>query len=354
MHLFVCVTSFLLTFHLPYLEANNFTFQNVQETNFSQSLSFDDISENTTSLDSTVQASSSKDEEVETITLVVPPTVMNPDGVSFTPPQKNASDQTQNQTDEITVLSSADTTKYLVENVSVTSSVAETLTDSDEEISTTGFHLSSTTEELSTTEIQYNRTSKEQNLNAGTAASKTENQINSVRSTTTAFPAPIVNVATLEYESDKNHDELILSDLLPSKHAEDDSEFFHRSRTEHITPTFAELTPAVVEAASGLSATPDNVTSFEETVEHNAILTTDFEAATDKTQSIVVGHKCTRIFQESILWNVTDGGMLALKSCPSGYQGNMYRPCFSNGKWGNVDYSECRLEHLGRMRHMVS
>ncbi|GIY71526.1 hypothetical protein CEXT_192381 [Caerostris extrusa] len=45
--------------------------------------------------------------------------------------------------------------------------------------------------------------------------------------------------------------------------------------------------------------------------------------------------------------------MLALKSCPLGYQGNMYRPCFSNGKWGSVDYSECRLEHLGRMRHMV-
>ncbi|XP_055934347.1 adhesion G-protein coupled receptor D1-like [Argiope bruennichi] len=45
--------------------------------------------------------------------------------------------------------------------------------------------------------------------------------------------------------------------------------------------------------------------------------------------------------------------MLALKPCPSGYQGNMYRPCFSSGRWGSVDYSECRLDHLGRMRHMI-
>ncbi|GIY45416.1 adhesion G protein-coupled receptor E5 [Caerostris darwini] len=97
----------------------------------------------------------------------------------------------------------------------------------------------------------------------------------------------------------------------------------------------------------------ENATVFEEMEEHNAIIANDFESSTDKEINIIVGHKCTRIFQDSNLWNDTDGGMLALKSCPSGYQGNMYRPCFSNGKWGSVDYSECRLEHLGRMRHMI-
>ncbi|KFM67290.1 hypothetical protein X975_10758, partial [Stegodyphus mimosarum] len=97
----------------------------------------------------------------------------------------------------------------------------------------------------------------------------------------------------------------------------------------------------------------ENVTSFEETVEHNAIRTTDFDSVTERGASIIVGHKCTKRFQDSILWNDTDGGMLALKNCPTGYQGNMYRPCFSSGMWGNVDYSECRLEHLGRMRHMI-
>ncbi|GFS72397.1 cadherin EGF LAG seven-pass G-type receptor 1 [Nephila pilipes] len=97
----------------------------------------------------------------------------------------------------------------------------------------------------------------------------------------------------------------------------------------------------------------ENITSYEEPMEHNAILIPDSESTTDKGMNIIVGHKCTRIFQDSTLWNDTDGGMLALKSCPYGYQGNMYRPCFSNGKWGSVDYSECRLEHLGRMRHMI-
>lgn len=98
----------------------------------------------------------------------------------------------------------------------------------------------------------------------------------------------------------------------------------------------------------------ENLTSSEETVEHNNVLiNTVSESTTNKGIEIVVGHKCYKIFQDSILWNDTDGGMLALKSCPAGYQGSMYRPCFSSGKWGNVDYTECRLEHLGRMRHMV-
>ncbi|KAG8184561.1 hypothetical protein JTE90_007677 [Oedothorax gibbosus] len=90
--------------------------------------------------------------------------------------------------------------------------------------------------------------------------------------------------------------------------------------------------------------------------EHESVVSTDStstDSTSDKGMEIVVGHKCYKIFQDSILWNDTDGGMLALKSCPPGYQGSMYRPCFSSGKWGNVDYSECRLEHFGRMRHMI-
>lgn len=339
MHLFVCLISLVLTFQLSSLKENNSTAQNVHEMNISQSISYDDIFENTTELDAALEASDNKTEELEISTLIVSSTEVGTDRVLSTPSEKIFTDPVQNQTDEASALPSAVTTHNSIENSSTTSSAAETSID-PEVYSLAGIQLSPTPKESLDTEFETLKTETTRH-----------------RSTTTSTLPPNVHVATLEYESDKNHDELILSGIFSDNHQEDDDDasFPFRVRTdtetEHITPTYAELTPAVVESAS-LSVTPHNITSYEEAVEHNAILSTDSESANDKT--IVVGHKCTRIFQESILWNVTDGGMLALKSCPPGYQGNMYRPCFSNGKWGNVDYSECRLEHLGRMRHMVS
>nr|XP_042904680.1 uncharacterized protein LOC122268266 [Parasteatoda tepidariorum] len=127
---------------------------------------------------------------------------------------------------------------------------------------------------------------------------------------------------------------------------EDESVPLEISSTDGTLQTSQPTSQAVLAAV--------NVTVVEESVEQNAIVTTELgDTSTDKNLDIVVGRKCTRLFQDSFLWNETDGGMLALKSCPTGYQGNMYRPCFTNGKWGKVDFSECRLEHLGRMRHMI-
>lgn len=365
MHLFICLSSLLLTFHLSLLRASNYTIQNVQETNFSQSISYDDIFENSTSLGAVAEEPVNRTKELDsTARIVASTTEVDPVKSLTTSTQQNFTITAQNLTTENASPPSFDTTSHLSENLPTTYPVSNNTTESEDGTSSTSYGVSDAKSQQSVTESE---TAKiEIQVSTGksstTISPTTKASISTVKTFTTSVPVPAteVNVATLEYESDKNHDELILSGIFEDSH--DDDDFKHSFDDDdggdkgigYVTPTYADSTPAVLETASIPSVTPDNITSFEETVEHNAIHTTDFEGTTDKSQIIVVGHKCTRIFQESILWNVTDGGMLALKSCPSGYQGNMYRPCFSNGKWGNVDYSECRLEHLGRMRHMVS
>lgn len=388
MHLFICLASLLLTFHLSFLRASNYTQQNVQETNISQSISYDDIFENATTLDAATETATDKSLELDTTSQVVSSTEVDTVKTLTTFIVLNITSHAQNQTNETSSLPSLNAPNQPIENISVTSLPSSITTEEQLENSTTEYV---STDDKSQNEITENttfvvqiQTSASKPSTTSIPTSKTKVSTTSIPSTetkisttsipkittkvsttndfTTSVPGTEVNSATLEYESDKNHDELILSGIFEESHDDyhDDNHLKQTFKTENgnIVKTVEQannkITAKFSETAPMPSVVPNNITLFEETAEHNAVHTTDIEAATDKTQTIVVGHKCTRIFQESILWNVTDGGMLALKSCPPGYQGNMYRPCFSNGKWGNVDYSECRLEHLGRMRHMVS
>ena len=376
MHLFICLASLLLTFHLSFLKASNNTLQHVQEANVSQSISYDDIFENATSIDAAIETVTYKSTELDTTSHVVSSTEVDTVKTLTTFAVLNITSHAQNQTNETSSLPSFNLPNQPAENISeipFSSSITadEHLENSTTEYATTNAKLlNEVPQNISSVAPIPTSTWKPSTTNIPTTTAKTstvsilttKNKISTADDFTTSVPPTEVNSATLEYESDKNHDELILSGIFEENHEDyhDDNHLKQTPRNRNgnrvkpITSTNVRITAKGSETAPMPSVLLNNITLFEETAEHNAIHTTDTESATDKTQTIVVGHKCTRIFQESILWNVTDGGMLALKSCPPGYQGNMYRPCFSNGKWGNVDYSECRLEHLGRMRHMVS
>lgn len=339
MHLFVCLLSLVLTFHLSSLRASNFTIQNVQESNFSQNISYDDIFENAT-LEITVEISTHKSKALENRSQVVLSSEVNPEKFLTSPTEPSVTSEIlQRQSSTISTLPSTDVISFLTENSSFTSPGADITTD-DAEKHSENFSVIASKSQYDNAATENGRDITTEQISASNSVPKTEAAVLKYNT------AKIESITTQNPDLLKNVD----NDQSLSNNQLDKTD----PRTDHITAIDADITSATSENASVASTILENVTSFEETVEHNAILTTDTEASTDKSQNIIVGHKCTRIFQESILWNVTDGGMLALKSCPSGYQGNMYRPCFSNGKWGNVDYSECRLEHLGRMRHMVS
>lgn len=68
-----------------------------------------------------------------------------------------------------------------------------------------------------------------------------------------------------------------------------------------------------------------------------------------------VGTRCDPVTEPSgLLWNQTDGGIVAMAACPRGYQGSVYRPCYMSGLWGTSDLTDCRLERLANIRNLVS
>ncbi|XP_023224310.1 uncharacterized protein LOC111625408 [Centruroides sculpturatus] len=64
--------------------------------------------------------------------------------------------------------------------------------------------------------------------------------------------------------------------------------------------------------------------------------------------------RCLPDFSDNILWNETEAGTLAVASCPSEYLGTLYRSCSMIGKWEQIDYSQCKLEYLEKMGHLIT
>lgn len=63
---------------------------------------------------------------------------------------------------------------------------------------------------------------------------------------------------------------------------------------------------------------------------------------------------CPMDTSDSLEWDATEAGALAIILCPSPYHGNVYRACFSSGVWDEPDYTECRLGQLKELQNLVS
>ncbi|CAN7980588.1 unnamed protein product, partial [Ixodes pacificus] len=82
-------------------------------------------------------------------------------------------------------------------------------------------------------------------------------------------------------------------------------------------------------------------------------LTTTESPAEEDYPAIQVGTRCDAGSESTGLqWNQTEGGLVATAPCPGGYQGAVYRPCYSSGLWGTSDYTDCRLERLANIRNL--
>ncbi|XP_064471630.1 adhesion G protein-coupled receptor L3-like [Ornithodoros turicata] len=85
-----------------------------------------------------------------------------------------------------------------------------------------------------------------------------------------------------------------------------------------------------------------------------ARLTTPEYLPDEDYQVVQVGRRCDySVEANGLLWNLTEGGIVAAAACPAGYQGSVYRPCYSSGLWGASDYTDCRLERLANIRNLI-
>lgn len=64
--------------------------------------------------------------------------------------------------------------------------------------------------------------------------------------------------------------------------------------------------------------------------------------------------QCAEEYAGDVWWNHTYGGVIAVRFCPNGYTGKVYRMCYYGGNWGDVDFSECRVQQLIKLKHLVS
>ncbi|XP_023240144.1 uncharacterized protein LOC111638627 [Centruroides sculpturatus] len=63
--------------------------------------------------------------------------------------------------------------------------------------------------------------------------------------------------------------------------------------------------------------------------------------------------RCPSEKDNDIWWNDRKVGTLAVQPCTTGYHGNIYRRCYVGGIWGTADYTDCKLERLQRLGHLV-
>lgn len=63
--------------------------------------------------------------------------------------------------------------------------------------------------------------------------------------------------------------------------------------------------------------------------------------------------QCPEESAGDVWWNRTYGGVIAVRYCPFGYTGKVYRMCYYGGTWGDVDFSECRVQHLIKLKHLL-